>query len=101
MERFRWAGWRDEAKKVAGSGMDKAYVRPSRRTRAKTCVAAPWISGLLATGIFFGLNFIMNIPCLFLTIFTLSRFNYIHSITLKHEREIVSVQVQYRPLLKR
>ena len=26
METFRWAGWRDEAKKVVGSGMDNAYV---------------------------------------------------------------------------
>ena len=43
----------------------------------------------------------MNILCLFLAIFTLSRFNYIFSITLKHERKTVSVQVQYRPLLKR
>ena len=29
METFRLAGWRDEAKKVVGSGMDKAYVGPS------------------------------------------------------------------------
>ena len=29
METFRWAGWRDEAKKVVGSVMDKAYVGPS------------------------------------------------------------------------
>ena len=83
--------------------MDKAYVRPSTRTRGKICVAAPWISGLLVIGIFFGLNFvfIMNILCLFLAIFTLSRFKYIFSITLKHERKTISVQVQYRPLVKR
>ena len=30
METFLWSGWRDEAKKVAGSGTDKAYVRPSK-----------------------------------------------------------------------
>ena len=42
----------------------------------------------------------MNILCLFLATFTLSRFIFIFSITLKHERKIVSLQVQY-PDLKR
>ena len=72
------------------------------RTRATICVAATWISGVLITGIFFGLNFvfIMNILCLFLVLFTLSLYIYIFSIALKHERKIVSLQVQY-PDLKR
>ena len=70
------------------------------RTRAKICVAATWISGVLITGIFFGLNFvfIMNILCLFLVLFTLSLYIYIFSIALKHERKIVSLQVQYPDL---
>ena len=42
----------------------------------------------------------MNILCLFLATFTLSRFIFIFSITSKHERRIVSLQVQY-PDLKR
>ena len=60
------------------------------RTRAKICVAATWISGVLITGIFFGLNFvfIMNILCLFLVLFTLCLYIYIFSIALKHERKI-------------
>ena len=44
------------------------------RTRAKICVAATWISRLLETSIFLGVNFvfIMSILCLFLAFFTLS-----------------------------
>ena len=63
------------------------------RTRAKICFAATWISRLLETGIFLGLNFvfIMNI----LAFFTLSPYIYILSITLEHERKIVSLQVLY------
>ena len=29
METLCWAGWREEAKKAVGSGMDKACVGPS------------------------------------------------------------------------
>ena len=35
MEAFRWAGWQDggmKQKKVAGSGMDEVYVRPSNKS---------------------------------------------------------------------
>ena len=72
------------------------------RTQAKSCVAATWISRLLESGIFLGLNFvfIMNIFCLFLAFFTLSPYIYILSITLEHEKKIVSLQVVY-PDLKR
>ena len=72
------------------------------RTRAKICVAATRISRVLINGIFFVSNFvfIMNILCLFLVLFTHSLYIYIFSIALKHERKIVSLQVQY-PDLKR
>ena len=70
------------------------------RTQAKICVAATWISRLLESGIFLSLNFvfIMNILCFYLTFFTLSPYIYILSITLVHERKIVSLQVQYPDL---
>ena len=72
------------------------------RTRAKICVAATWISGVLITGIFVGLNFvfIMTILCVLLILSTTSLYIYIFSIALKHERKIASLRVQY-PDLKR
>ncbi|XP_044163436.1 adenosine receptor A2a-like, partial [Acropora millepora] len=72
------------------------------RTRAKICVAATWISGVLITGIFVGLNFlfIMTILCLLLILSTIALYIYIFSIALKHEKKIVSLRVQY-PDLKR
>ena len=70
------------------------------RTRAKICVAATRISRVLINGIFFVLNFvfIISILYLFLVLFTHSLYIYIFSIALKHERKIVSLQVQYPDL---
>ena len=72
------------------------------RTRAKICVAATWISGVLIAGIFSGLNvtFTVSILCLLLILSTVSLYIYIFSIALKHERKIVLLRVQY-PDLKR
>ena len=74
------------------------------RTTAKICVdiVATWVSEVLSIVILFGLNFmfIINILCLFLVLSTLSLYIYNISIALKHERKIVSLQVQY-PDLKR
>ena len=67
------------------------------RTRAKICVAATWIPGVLIAGIFSGLNvmFTVTILCLLLILSSVSRYIYIFSIALKHERKIVSLQMQY------
>ena len=72
------------------------------RTRAKICVAATWIPGVLIAGIFSGLNvmFAVSILCLLLILSTVSLYIYIFSIALKHERKIVSLQMRY-PDLKR
>lgn len=70
------------------------------RTRAKICVAATWISGILITGVFFGLNFavITNILCLFLVLLTFSLYIYIFSVALKHERKIATLHALHPDL---
>ena len=62
------------------------------RTRAKNCFASTWISGILITGIFFGLFFCLLWTLYFTYFLSLSVHSYIFSIALKHKRKIVSLQ---------
>ena len=66
----------------------------STRKRAKNSFASTWISGILITGIFFGLNFCLlwTFSIYFMSFLSLSVYIYIFSIALKHKRKIVSLQ---------
>ena len=70
------------------------------RLRAKCCVALSWLSGVLITGVFFGLKmvYVQNVLVIFLVLLTFFLYTYIFSIALKHERKIAATYAQHPDL---
>ena len=66
------------------------------RMRAKGCVALTWLSGVVITGIFFGLNivYIQSVLLIFLVLVTFFLYVYIFSVALRHERKIATMYAQ-------
>lgn len=70
------------------------------RLRAKGCVALSWLTGVLVTGVFFGLKmvYVVNVLIILLMLLTFFLYTYIFSIALKHERKIAATYAQHPDL---